>query len=152
MRFNQPMYRHGSLVKGIELTFADGLITKASATENEELLLSMLQQPNANKVGEYSLTDKRLSPITKFMADILYDENTGGEYGNTHIAVGSAYKDAYTGGPLEQVTPDQREALGFNDSVEHTDLISTTKRKVTAVCADGSSHCIYEDGQFTFPI
>jgi aminopeptidase len=60
------------------------------------MLLEMISAENANKIGEFSLTDKRLSRITRFMADTLYDENVGGEYGNTHIAVGNAYKDSYT--------------------------------------------------------
>lgn len=29
------------------------------------------------------------------MAETLYDENIGGQYGNTHVAIGSAYKDTY---------------------------------------------------------
>ena len=48
----------------------------------------MIAQENADKVGEFSLTDKRHSRITKFMATTLFDENMGGEFGNTHIALG----------------------------------------------------------------
>lgn len=55
----------------------------------------LLKIPNANKLGEFSLTDSRCSRITKFMAETLYDENIGGQYGNTHVAIGSAYKDTY---------------------------------------------------------
>jgi aminopeptidase len=47
----------------------------------------------ASQIGEYSLTDKRLSRITKFMAETLFDENMGGEFGNTHMAVGRSYHD-----------------------------------------------------------
>ena len=50
-------------------------MTKASAKTNESVLLDMIAQDNANKVGEYSLTDSRLSRITKFMGETLYDEN-----------------------------------------------------------------------------
>ena len=55
--------------------------------------------PGAERVGEFSLTDGRLSRITRFMAETLFDENRGGPEGNFHIALGSAYKDAYTGDP-----------------------------------------------------
>ena len=51
----------------------------------------------AAQIGEFSLTDRRFSKITKFMADILYDENFGGKYGNCHVAVGASYADTYTG-------------------------------------------------------
>ena len=55
----------------------------------------MIAQDNADKVGEFSLTDRRHSRITKFMATTLFDENMGGEFGNTHIALGNAYKDSF---------------------------------------------------------
>lgn len=35
----------------------------------------MLAAENANKIGEFSLTDRRISRITKFMGDTLFDEN-----------------------------------------------------------------------------
>ena len=34
------------------------------------------------------MTDARLSRIDRFMASTLYDENVGGPFGNTHLAVG----------------------------------------------------------------
>lgn len=70
-------------------------MVKATASENEKALLDMLAVEDANKVGEFSMTDRKLSRITKFMAETLFDENMGGEFGNTHIAVGMAYKDAF---------------------------------------------------------
>ena len=41
------------------------------------------------------------------------------------------------------------ERLGYNTSVVHTDIVSTTDRTVTAVLTDGSERTIYADGQFT---
>jgi aminopeptidase len=90
IRFNQPLYRYGSMVKGIELKFEKGRVVSASAKENQKLLKEMLAtDEGASQMGEYSLTDKRLSAITKFMAETLFDENMGGEFGNSHIAVGA---------------------------------------------------------------
>ena len=111
------------------------------------VLKEMIATKDADKVGEFSLTDKRHSRITKFMANTLYDENVGGEFGNTHIAVGMAYKDAYAGDP-NTLTKDDWARLGLNDSVVHTDIMSTTDRTVTAVLADGSEQVIYKDGMF----
>jgi aminopeptidase len=31
------------------------------------------------------------------MGETLYDENMGGEFGNTHVAIGSAFNDTYKG-------------------------------------------------------
>jgi aminopeptidase len=147
IRFSEPLYIYGSLITGIELAFEDGLVTRATAAENEPLLLEMLASENANRVGEFSLTDSRLSPITRFMADTLFDENVGGPYGNTHLAVGKSITNCYDGDPAPLSKADW-ERLGFNESVVHTDIVSTTDREVTAVLQDGSSCTIYAAGQF----
>jgi aminopeptidase len=81
------------------------------------------------------------------MGETLYDENIGGPFGNTHLAIWSAYKESYRG-DVASVSPDQRNERWFNDSVIHTDIVSTTNRMVTATLTDGSSLVIYRDGQF----
>ncbi len=144
---NQPLYRYGNLVRGIRLGFSDGRVTEASAQENEAVLTEMIATEGADRVGEFSLTDRRLSRITRFMAHTLYDENVGGKFGNTHIAVGRSYQDAYAGDPSE--VPAERWAeLGFNDSTVHTDIVSTSDRIVTAKLRSGAERVIYRDGEF----
>ena len=147
IRFSEPLYTHGNLVTGVQLSFRDGVVTRATATENEPLLAEMLAAENANRVGEFSLTDARLSRITRFMANTLFDENVGGPFGNTHIAVGRAIQACLDGDP-EQLSSADWERLGFNDSAVHTDIVSTTDREVTAVLRDGSRRTIYADGRF----
>jgi aminopeptidase len=147
IRFNQPLYRYGSLIEGIELKFKDGRVIKSSAKKNEKVLKEMIRTEHADKIGEFSLTDKRFSRITKFMAETLFDENIGGPNGNTHIALGRSYHDCYMGDPGE-LSPEDWAELGFNDSSVHTDIISTTPRIVTAYMKDGSSKVIYRNGIF----
>jgi aminopeptidase len=144
---NQPLYRYGNLVKGIRLTFADGRVSEASAEQNEAVLTEMIATEGADRIGEFSLTDRRLSRITRFMAHTLYDENVGGRFGNTHIALGRSYQDAYAGDPSE-VSPERWRELGFNDSTVHTDVVSTADRVVTATLRSGEERVIYRDGEF----
>jgi aminopeptidase len=144
---NQPLYRYGNLVKGIRLHFVDGRVSEASAEENEAVLTEMIATEGADRIGEFSLTDRRLSRITRFMAHTLYDENVGGRYGNTHIALGRSYQDAYDGDPSE-VPPERWSELGFNDSTVHTDVVSTADRIVTATLRGGEQRVIYRDGEF----
>ena len=144
--FNQPLYRYGSLVRGVRLEFAAGRVVKASAEQNEHLLRQMVATENADKVGEFSLTDRRFSRITKFMAQTLFDENVGGPFGNTHIALGKSYHDAYAGDP-GSVSPEEWQRLGFNDSTVHTDIVSRTDRTVTATMRDGSELVLYAGGE-----
>jgi aminopeptidase len=149
IKFNMPLYRYGSMVEGIELTFKEGRVVKATAKKNEKLLKEMLAtDEGASQMGEFSLTDRRLSRITKFMAETLYDENMGGEFGNTHLAVGRSYHDTYAPGP-EKMTPALAKRLGYNNSTIHTDMFSTTNRTVTAILKNGKTKVIYENGQFT---
>jgi aminopeptidase len=144
---NQPLYRYGNLVKGIRLEFTDGRVSGASAEENERVLTEMIAAEGADRLGEFSLTDRRLSRITRFMAHTLYDENVGGPFGNTHIAVGRSYQDAFAGDPSE-VKVEEWERLGFNNSSVHTDIVSTTDRVVTASLRGGGERVIYRDGEF----
>lgn len=147
IKFNQPLYRYGNKITGIELEFKDGLVVRTKAKENEKLLKEMIATKGADKIGEYSLTDKRHSRITKFMAETLFDENMGGPYGNTHLALGMSYRDTYSG-DVSKLTTAEAEKLGFNDSSVHTDIISTTDRTVTAHLKDGKTKVIYKSGMF----
>jgi aminopeptidase len=149
IRFNQPLYYYGPKVEGIKLHFKNGRVVKATASKNQRLLLEMIDTDvGASQLGEYSLTDKRTSHITKFMAETLFDENMGGPFGNTHVALGKSYHDTYTG-DTKKMTPALAKKLGFNESAIHTDMISTTDRTVTATLKDGSKKVIYDKGQFT---
>lgn len=147
IKFNQPLYRYGNLITGVALEFKKGKVIKATAESGQDILREMIAVKNADKVGEFSLTDKRLSRITEFMGETLYDENVGGKYGNTHVALGRAYKDAYDGDP-STVSAEEWKRLGYNDSAVHTDIMSTSDRVATAHWKDGRSQIIYKDGEF----
>ena len=148
INFNQPLYYSGKRISGVSLSFQNGVVIASSAKENEDALKEMIAQENADKVGEFSLTDKRHSRITKFMATTLFDENMGGAFGNTHIALGNAYKDTFTG-DMSKITEEQWADMGYNSCPRvHTDIISTTDRTVTAILRNGTEKIIYKHGQF----
>lgn len=149
VRFNQPLYYYGPKVEGIKLVFKSGRVIEASATKNEKLLKEMLAtDKGASQIGEFSLTDKRLSHITKFMAETLFDENIGGPFGNTHLAVGKSYNDTYSGSTVN-VPKTVFRKLGYNESAIHVDMISTADRTVTATLNGDKKLIIYKNGQFT---
>ncbi|HET9074322.1 MAG TPA: aminopeptidase [Solirubrobacteraceae bacterium] len=146
--FSEPLYRNGAIMEGIRLRFEAGRVVEASATRGDAQIKALVAaDAGAAQIGEYSLTDGRVSRITRFMATTLYDENRGGPAGNTHLAVGSAYRDTYTG-DVANTTDEQFAALGFNESSIHVDIISTSDRTVTATLRDGSEQVIYAGGQF----
>ncbi len=148
MRFNEPVYRYGNKIKNVYLEFKNGLVTKATAEEGDDFLQEMLKSENADKLGEVSMTDKRMSRITHPMAETLFDENMGGEYGNSHIAIGAAFKECYKGSDNKELSKQDWEEKGFNDAAEHTDFVTTVDRTVSAKLKDGSEVVIYKDGRF----
>lgn len=143
-------YRSGNYVKGIKLEFKAGRVVKATAQQGQNFVRKMLaMDEGACQIGEFSLTDRRFSKITKFMADILYDENFGGKYGNCHVAVGASYADTYSG-DVSRLTPELKKKLGFNSSALHWDLINTEDKLVQARLKDGQLITVYEKGQFKY--
>lgn len=147
IQFTEPLYYVGKVIKGIYLEFENGEVTKATAQEGEDTLKEMIAAKNGNKIGEFSLTDGRMSKITRFMADTLYDENVGGPQGNTHLALGRAYKNSHNG-DLAKVSAEEWAEMGYNESSIHVDIVSTSQRTVTATLQDGSKKIIYQDGKF----
>ena len=147
---NQPSFRSGNYVEGVKLEFKKGAVVKVEAQKGEQFVKKqLLIDKGANKLGEFSLTDKRFSRIDTFMANTLFDENFGGKYGNCHVALGSSYSDAYDGDP-KRLTKKAKQKLGFNDSALHWDLVNTEKKRVTALLASGKKITIYENGKFTY--
>lgn len=144
---NTQSLHDGHLVRDVRLVFKQGVVVEASAAEGEKFLKYQLTIPGADKLGEFSLTDKRFSPISKFMADTLFDENVGQPNGNCHVAIGHSFPDTYDGS--KHLFGFLKKRKGFNDSPEHWDLINTEPKRVTAHLV-GGQRVIYEDGQFRY--
>jgi len=145
---NQPSIRWGRVVSKARLEFHAGVAVEAQAEHGGTFLTGrMASDAGARRVGEFSLTDKRISRVERFMAHTLLDENFGGESGNCHIALGGASAASFSG-PAQELTGERGEELGFNASSLHWDLVNTEQKRVTARLAGGGRRVIYEDGQF----
>ncbi|MCX7642142.1 MAG: aminopeptidase [Elusimicrobiales bacterium] len=147
---NLKTFRGGNYIEKIKIEFKDGFAIKVSAEKGQEYVEKIMKtDEGARRIGEISLTDVRFSKIDKFMADILFDENYGGNFGNCHIAIGSAYIDTYKG-DSSKLSKSDREKLGYNDSAIHWDLINTENKTVTAKLKNGKTLLIYEKGMFKY--
>lgn len=147
IRFNNPVYTRGNRVEGIELWFEKGKVVRNRAKKNSRFLKGMINAPGGDQAGEFSMTDKRFSKITKFMAETLFDENIGGPYGNIHLALGKSYHACYAGDPRRLSKKDWQK-LGFNDSIIHQDFVSTGPVTVTAYLKNDKKCVIYRNGKF----
>jgi aminopeptidase len=146
---DQPSYRNGNYVKGVRLKFDKGRLVAVSTEKGQSFVEQQLRMDKgAGRLGEFSLTDKRFSKISTFMANTLFDENYGGRYGNCHIALGSAYLNTYSGNPASLTKP-MKHKLGFNASALHWDFVNTEAKQVRACLKSGKKVTIYEDGKFS---
>lgn len=124
---DQPSFRSGNYVKGVKLEFKKGAAVKINARKGEKFVVKQLSMDKgANKLGEFSLTDKRFSRINKFMANTLFDENYGGKNGNCHVALGASYADTYDGNSQE-LTKERKPSVSMIPPC--TGTLSTLKRK-----------------------
>ncbi len=149
---DQPSLRWGRVLSEVRLEFHGGVAVNTRAAHGGQFLAGRLSSDGgARRVGEFSLTDKRISKVERFMAHTLLDENYGGEFGNCHIALGGASAASFSG-PADELTPEREAELGFNASAMHWDLVNTEAKRVTAIipgdrAAEGR-RTIYENGQF----
>jgi aminopeptidase len=112
-------------VDGVELTFENGKVVKATAKKGEEYLNSVLDtDPGARFLGEFAIGTN--TGIQKFTRNILFDEKIGG---TVHMAVGSGYPD--TGSK--------------NESAVHWDMICDM-RSGAEIRVDGE--LFYQNGEF----
>ncbi|MBN1963742.1 MAG: aminopeptidase [Anaerolineae bacterium] len=125
VRFTYPAVYGGRAVEDVELKFEAGKVVAASASKNEDFLLTQLDiDPGARYLGEFAIGTN--FGITKFTQDILFDEKMGG---TIHMALGRGYP----------------ETGSKNESAIHWDMICDM-RDGAEIHVDGE--LFYKDGQF----
>ncbi len=126
IRYTYPAIVQGREVEGIELTFEEGKVVKATAKKNEAFLHQVLDtDPGARYLGEFAIgTNNHIQQFTK---SILFDEKIGG---TIHLAVGRSYP----------------ESGGKNMSAVHWDMICDMRDGGQIFVDD---ELFYESGEFT---
>jgi len=125
VRYTYPAVYVGRMVEGVELTFKEGLVVKATAKNNQDFLLEMLDTDvGARYVGEFAIGTNY--NIDRFIGHILFDEKIGGSF---HMALGAGYP----------------ETGSRNKSNIHWDMICDL-RSDSEIVIDGE--VIYRNGEF----
>jgi aminopeptidase len=92
VRFTYPAVLSNREVTGIEFTFEDGKVVKATATKNDDALQGLLDTDAGSRfLGELGIGTN--PGITRFTKNALFDEKIQGTF---HLAVGASYPE--TGG------------------------------------------------------
>lgn len=84
--FSYPAYHRGKRVDGVRLTFKDGVVVEASATNGEDYLIMQLDSDEgARRMGEFAIgTNDFIQTVT---GSVLLDEKIGG---TVHMALGAS--------------------------------------------------------------
>lgn len=125
VHYTYPAIYQGQVVEGIELTFENGCVTRASARKNQDTLLKTLDlDAGARYIGEFAIGTN--FEINRFTHSILLDEKIGGSF---HMALGAGYP----------------ETGSRNKSVIHWDMICDI-RQDSEILVDGDA--FYRNGEF----
>lgn len=145
VRITRPVFVNGKLVKGLELEFSHGAITKFTAKEGQDHFASYIENDEGAKyLGEVALVgiDSPIYQSKRIFHEILYDENAA-----CHIAIGFAYRFCVDGGAT--MTAEELEQIGCNDSHVHTDfMISSEEVDVIAETFNGKEVPVITRGEW----
>src|SRR5690348_3048905 len=129
--------RDGTIIRGLRVTFEDGVATKVEADENGEALRSQLTlDAQALRLGELALVDRagRIGPLGTVFYDTLLDENAA-----SHIAFGSGFPFLVEGDDVERV----------NTSATHIDfMIGSPELEVDGVTTAGERVPVLRGGDW----
>ena len=127
IRSSKPLALLGQIIRGLELTFADGRIVGIEAEQGADLVRSQLATiENADRLGELALVtrESRVGQSGTLFFDTLFDENA-----TCHIAYGMGLPYAFDG-DLD---------AGSNVCNIHVDfMVGGPELQVDAVLADGT--------------
>ena len=143
----KPLSYQGQLIDKFWMRFAGGKVGESHAEVGDEVLTTMLNMDEgARYLGEVAIVPQS-SPINQsglLFFNTLYDENAV-----CHLAVGMGFMDCLT--DYHNRTLEEGRQLGINDSMIHTDfMIGCDTMNIDAICADGRTVRIFENGQWTF--
>ncbi|TVQ37388.1 MAG: aminopeptidase [Spirochaetaceae bacterium] len=141
----RPVMVMGELVDRAWFRFEEGRVVECNAAQGRPALESFLKADGGSRlIGEIALVDVD-SPIFRSGAvfyNILFDENAA-----CHFALGSAYPGCIDG--YQQLSQTQREALGVNESTQHTDfMVGSQELTVRGRSHDGTSFDVMLEGRF----
>jgi len=119
IRSTLPLVFRGTVVRDLELEFADGEITRVGASAGEEVIRAQIEtEAGGRRLGELALVDgaSRVGRTGLTFLNTLFDENA-----TSHIAFGQAIPECIDGS--DGMSLEELVELGMNDSTTHVDFM-----------------------------
>src|SRR5215207_2143092 len=136
VRSTMPLVLQGTIVRDLELRFANGQIVDVKASSGEEVLRKQIEtDEGSRRLGEVALVDgdSRVGRTGLTFLNTLFDENA-----TSHIAFGQALTEAVEGGST--MTQEEMANVGVNESTVHVDfMIGGAGVDADGVDADGKA-------------
>ena len=115
----KPLALGGRIVRDLRIRFSGGRAVEVEASAGADAVREEMRQDGGGSfLGEIALVDggSRVGRAEVVFLDTLLDENAA-----CHVAYGQGIHTAIEGGA--SMTPDELLAVGFNDSIVHTDFM-----------------------------
>jgi len=149
VRSTMPLVLQGTVVRDLELRFANGEIVDMKASSGEEVVRKQIETDEGSKhLGEVALVDgdSRVGRTGLTFLNTLFDENA-----TSHIAFGQALQEAVEGGA--DMTAEEMAEAGVNDSTVHVDfMVGGPGVDVDGLVADGDAVPIIRENAWVLPL
>ncbi len=143
----KPLSYNGKLIDQFTLNFVDGKAVSFEASNNSEILKSLLElDEGSSRLGEVALISHD-SPISK--SQILYYDTLFDENASCHLALGAAYPMNVKDG--NDLSEEELLEKGSNQSMTHVDfMFGSSDMEITGLTQDGEVIQIFTNGNFVF--
>jgi aminopeptidase len=149
VRSTMPLVLQGTVVRDLELRFANGEIVDVKASSGEQVVRKQIEtDEGSRRLGEVALVDgdSRVGRTGLTFLNTLFDENA-----TSHIAFGQALTEAVEGG--SSMTQDEMAKAGVNDSTVHVDfMIGGPEVDADGLDADGNAVPIIRDNAWVLAV
>lgn len=142
---SKPLVLSSTIIDKLKLTFKDGKVTDAWASNDEETLINMIKEfEGMDALGEVAFVDydSAISNTNMVFKSTLIDENA-----SCHLALGTGNVKSIPGG--ETMTNEELLKRGINRSNNHIDfMIGTSDLSIIGTDIYGNEIPLFVDGNF----